>query len=57
MINLLLYQIVAFAIDGKIFLKIIQKINVSNKLKMSARTWNELPNGLYAVSDIEYYWE
>ena len=55
MINLLLYQIVAFAIDGKIFLKIIQKINVSNKLKMSARTWNELPNGLYAVSDIEYY--
>ena len=24
---------------------------------MSARTWNELPNGLYAVSDIQYYWE
>ena len=55
MINLLLYQIVAFTIDGKIFLKIIQKINVSNKLKTSARTWNELPNRLYAVSDIEYY--
>ena len=35
--------------------KYFKKSCKSNKLKMSARTWNELPNGLYAVSDIQYY--
>ena len=37
--------------------KVIQK---KGKFKISASTWNEefqLPDGLYSVSDIQYYFE
>ena len=48
---MLLYQILAFTIHGK-----IQKnVYKNDKVKTSAPTWNEefeLPNGSYSVSDI-----
>ena len=40
--------------------KIIKSLYNNNKFKISALTWNdkfELPNGLYSVSDIQYYFQ
>ena len=40
--------------------KIIKSLYNNNKFKISALTWNdkfELPNGLYPVSDIQYYFQ
>ena len=51
MINILLYQTLAFTIHGK-----IKKWYKNNKCKISAPTWNEefeLPGGPYSVSDIQ----
>ena len=53
---MLLYEILAFTIHGKIFKKSCK----NNKLKMSAPTWNEefaLLDGSYSVSDIQNYFE
>ena len=49
---MILYQILASTIHGKIQKKIIEK----NKFKISAPTWNEefeLHDGSYSVSDIQ----
>ena len=51
MINILLYQIVAFTILVKY---------KNNKLEILASLWNEefeLPEGLYSVSGIQDYFE
>ena len=51
MINILLYQIVAFTILGKY---------KNNKLKILASLWNEefeLPEGSYSVSGIQDHFE
>ena len=40
--------------------KIIKSLYNNNKFKISALTWNdkfELPDGLYSVSDIQYYFQ
>ena len=40
--------------------KIIKSLYNNNKFKKSAWTWNdkfELPDGLYSVSDIQYYFQ
>ena len=40
--------------------KIIKSLYNNNKFKISAWTWNdkfELPDGLYSVSDIQYYFQ
>ena len=34
-----------------------QKLYNNNKFKISALTWNELPDGSYSVSDIHDYFE
>ena len=54
MINLLLYQILAYTIQN------IKKSYRNNKFKISALTWNEefeLPEGSYSISDIQDYFE
>ena len=55
MINMLLYQGLAFTIHGK------NKTSYkNNKFKISAPTWNEefeVPDGSYFVSDIQDYFE
>ena len=56
MINVLLYQTVAFTIYGKN----IKKPYKNDKFKISAPTWSEkseLPHGSYSVSDIRYHFE
>ena len=56
MIDVLLYQILAFTINRKIF----EKSYKNNKIKTSAPTWNdkfELPDGSYSASDIQDYFE
>ena len=53
---MLLYQTIAFTIDGKN----IKKSYKNNKFKISAPTWNEefeLPDGSYSISDIQDYFE
>ena len=53
---MLLYQILAFTISGKIF----KKSYKNNKFKISALKWNEefkLPVGSYFISDIQAYFE
>ena len=55
MINMLLYEGLAFTIHGK------NKTSYkNNKFKISAPTWNEefeVPDGSYFVSDIQDYFE
>ena len=55
MINMLLYQGLAFTIHGK------NKTSYkNNKFEVSAATWNEefeVPDGSYFVSDIQDYFE
>ena len=55
-INMLLYQILAYTIHGKI----LKKSYKNNKFKISTPTWNEkfaLLDGSYSVSDIQDYFE
>ena len=50
--DMLLYQILACTMHGKIFKKSFK----NNKFKISAPTWNDkfdLPDGSYSVSDIQ----
>ena len=52
---MLLYQSLELTIDGKKL-----KINLKNRFKISAPTWNEeweLDDGSYYVSDIHDYFE
>ena len=54
--NILLYQILALTIHGKIF----KKSYKNNKFQISALTWNEeleLADGSYSISDIQDYFE
>ena len=55
--DMLLYQILAYTMHGKIFKKSFK----NSKFKISAPTWNDkfdLPDGSYSVSDVqEYYFE
>ena len=56
MINILLYQTLAFEIHGKIY----KKSYKNDKLKISSLTWNEefaLPDESDSVSDIQDYFE
>ena len=53
---MLLYQILAFTIHGKI----LKKSYNNNKFKILAPIWNEefeLPDGSYSMSDIQDYFE
>ena len=49
---MLLYQILAFTLHGKLCFK---KLHKNTKFKISAPTWNaefETPDGSYSISDI-----
>ena len=53
---MLLYQILAFAIHGKIY----KESYKNNKFEISAPTWNaefQLPDRSYSVSDYQEYFE
>ena len=53
---MLLYQVLAFALHGKIYKKSCK----NNKFQVSATTWNEefeLRGGSYSVSDIHSNFE
>ena len=55
MITMLLYQILASTICGKVW-----KSQSKEKFKVSAPTWNEkfeLPNGWYSLSNIQNYFK
>ena len=56
MLNMLLYQIIAYTIHGKN----IKSCSKNNKFKISAPAWNEqfeLLDGSYSVSDIQDFFE
>ena len=56
MISVLLYQILAYTIHGKIQKKLYEK----NKFKISASAWNEesgLPGASYSISNIQDYFK
>ena len=60
MINILLYQKLAFTEKYKKRRKNIKRSYKNNEFKMSASTWNEdfeLPDGSYSVSDIQDYFK
>ena len=53
---MLLYQILAYAVHGKLYKSHIKK----NKFKISVPIWNEefeLPDGSYSISDIQNCFE